>query len=497
MLKPAQQQAIIELIKKACRSDFNDFADVSPAAIAARKKQARGSFDDFCRLYLPTWFNSPVAAFQSEVDAQLEKRDADIIVVAAPREHGKTVRWMKAYPLHEILFKKRRFIMVISDNEDIAEAITLEIRTLLESNPRIISDFGSLANPAKWESTEFVTKNGVMVRARGRKQPVRSGIFENYRPDLQLVDDISDLDDCNNEVRERDKKEWVMGELYGGLAAHGSLLWLGNWMRKTSAIAQAEQEANQPGRDIFYRRYQAINPDGSLLWPERYDKAYMDKKISKVGLKIFLREWQQMDVDTGKYYSMDMFKPFTENEAIKLWATMDKRLIYVDPGTSKKTRTAKSRGGDMKVAVVLGRVGRCFYFFDAVSIQAAPALFGVELCKLYRKWQPPVVYYEGNFHQADVIGDFLNSVSEREGLSLPKVPYNTSMAKDDRISKYSLDAQAGNIYANLDSQMVVSVLENACNYPLVTFDDPADAFCTGLYVSEFATQTIKARVWRT
>ena len=111
-----------------------------------------------------------------------------VVLVAAPREHGKSTVFTFGDPLCDICCDKRKFIMIISDSRKQAIGFTLPILLELETNTRILHDFGDMKG-RPWSRGDFVTSAGVRVLARGRGEKVRGLKNRQFRPDKALVDD--------------------------------------------------------------------------------------------------------------------------------------------------------------------------------------------------------------------------------------------------------------------------------------------------------------------
>lgn len=484
----------LEEIRAILSAEITPFEGDSPAVQAKRKARAKDDFEYFCRTYMPNFFTSPSAQFHYEQDALLERRQGDIVVFCGPREHAKTVRWSIAYILHQIVYRKRRFILLIGETEDMGIDMTLNVREHFGSNSRIRHDFGDLVNYGSWAENEFITKNNVKVLARGYKSTIRGLIFGPYRPDLIRIDDISSIKNARNEILEKEKLGWIMGECYGGMDSHGTLFWTGNVIRKTSAIYQAEI-AHRKGQNLLYKRTGCI-ANGKPIWPERYDLGYFEEIRKKVGSVMFAREYEQNPVEEGKYYQYEWFHTFTPLAAPDLWKVMEKRIMYLDPGYGSKRKTAKKRGSDKKVAVVMGWNSSGYYLFDALSRQVSLESYGSAVCELFAKWRPSVVYYEGNFAQADLIGRFLDEAATKKNMMLPKKPFYNFTAKEDRIERGNPFAENGLLHHVVDNTDVYDIIDNLVMYPDVEFDDPADCFAGGLEILDLYGKKIKIKTFR-
>ncbi len=484
-------QKYIEEIRAICQADIAVFSGDSPEEQSRRKTRAREDFEYFCNTYLPNYFTSPSARFHKKIDKELEKRNNDVIAVVAAREHAKSVRWAIAYTLHQIIYKKRRFIIIVSETEDMAIMKALNVRVHLESNARILHDFGSFQSINSWAEGDYVTKHNVKVLSRGYKQPVRGAIFGPHRPDYVVIDDISSFKSSRNELLEKEKLEWILGELFGCMAGNGTMLWLENINRKTSAVSQAKRKVEKGANITFYLIPALIK--GKPVWPQKYDVEFFEKKKKIIGTVVYEREYMQNPVVDGKYFKMEWFQRFSQSIANKLYKACDQRIIYIDPSYGKKKKTNKQRGSDKKVALVLGRCQGHIYIFDGICGQFTPKTFYEAVCRMWDKWRTPIVQYEGNFGQAELVGEPLRKAMLDTGIFMPIKPYYSYDAKEDRIEALSPTAEVGEIHAVKDNKAIEEVLENLENYPDIEFDDPADALATGCQAMNRLKRKVNAR----
>jgi len=488
----------IEEIREILSREISEFANDTPERQRARIQKSRVDFEYFCRQYLPNYFTSPSGEHHKEIDRYLEEKQSDIIAYVGPREDAKTVRWSIAYELWSIINRKRHYIINVSETEDLAIEMNLNVREQFSSNVRVMKDFGNTCKAGtNWSEEDFIC-NGVKTLALGYGQKIRGRIYGPYRPDLIRVDDISSLRSSRNELLEKEKLEWVLGEAYGGLSSDGTLFWTGNILRKTSAIAQLEKESEKPEREIRYIKKAAyrVKPDGEweILWKERYDRAYYELKRKKVGKIIFEREWLQNPVEEGVYFQEGWFNRFSQQEAMALWEGMERRIIYIDPSYGKKKKTAKSPGSNKKVAVVLGKSKYGYFLFDAISRQMSLEGFFDGLIELYKRWPVGCVYYEGNYGQADIIGKYLKEAMVRKQYNIPIKAWYNKMNKEDRIESASPLAETGRVYAVKGNTDVQDIVDNLIMYPDIEFDDPADAFGSGIIVLDARKHTVNARI---
>src|SRR5665213_4407715 len=78
---------------------------------SARVEPARHDFEFFCRYYLADYFTAEPAEFHRDLVDMVQTHDRG--VAAAPREHAKSTHVSFAFPLHQICFRLRHFIVIV------------------------------------------------------------------------------------------------------------------------------------------------------------------------------------------------------------------------------------------------------------------------------------------------------------------------------------------------------------------------------------------------
>ncbi len=296
-----------------------------------RLRQAAADPFYFCRTYLPHHFSQVSAPFHYELAKLMElqshpddpagrgdppagpdgaaagggtPKPANPAVVAAPREFGKTTTAF-GYLLHQICFRRRRFIIAGSGSEDRASDLIGRLYLELLYNQRLHQDFGELAKAGR-PVDDFVTANGVRVKARGLGQRLRGLKFssgQSCRPDLVILDDPETGPDRKYEKygeKNRPKAagpgevrqilDWVKLEVLPSLEAGGNLLILGTILRWRSALHLMLTGDEEPFRHFRRRIYRAVLEDGSSLWEARYPAERLKLQKRFLGRVAFNRE---------------------------------------------------------------------------------------------------------------------------------------------------------------------------------------------------------------
>lgn len=128
------------------------------------------------------------------------------IGIAAPRSHAKSTWFTKDFPLSEVVYRKRRYIIIISETPSVAKANMEWIRNQLKFNAKLRDDFGPLLSPKDQSnitdnSEEFIAwhsdasggkKQLALVQATSTGQALRGRNWNGTRPDLIVCDDLED-----------------------------------------------------------------------------------------------------------------------------------------------------------------------------------------------------------------------------------------------------------------------------------------------------------------
>ncbi len=87
----------------------------------------------FFRTYLPHYFSMDGALFHREL-CEYADMEGEPVFIAAPREHAKSTICTLGIPLHDILFGRKHFVVIVSDTVDLASDFSRFIQMELESN---------------------------------------------------------------------------------------------------------------------------------------------------------------------------------------------------------------------------------------------------------------------------------------------------------------------------------------------------------------------------
>lgn len=265
------------------------------------------------KYYFPHHFRSHSPRFHTNL-INSAMRHAHL-AVAAPRESAKSTILAFLYAFHCIVFRKKRFVVLVGNTFEKACEHLDAIKKELQDNEKLNKHFHiSVTRDAKGDS-EFRHEDGFETRVicKGVEQmgSIRGVKFKAYRPDLIIGDDMED----DELVRSPDRRR-VLNEVFDqALIPAGDrelcqFIFIGTILHDDSQMAKLVSDNHYPEyKKIMYR---ALNThkDGShySLWPEKWT---VDQLMSLMRDKpgVFAKEYQNDPVSgiTSKF-SKDDFR---------------------------------------------------------------------------------------------------------------------------------------------------------------------------------------------
>lgn len=265
------------------------------------------------------------------------------------RESWKTF-WAKVKFIHNIVYRKKRFMMYYCADKRKASAHMFDMSVMLTTNRKIKADFGMILSkkkmtfdddedemPTKKTVSEFITKNYVRCKAmsigespRGEQYMTQDGTF---RPDFAIIDDADILKNVRNKEIITKNEEWFNDELMWGLSDDSQIVFLGNTILKDWLVPRV-RIAHQDDPDWIVRRIPLVWPSGKITWPERYNQADIDKKKRKLGTTAFNRSMLLIPGTPGWSIFKKSWIRWTSHPPV--WSYI---VIWIDPAHSTKTKS--------------------------------------------------------------------------------------------------------------------------------------------------------------
>lgn len=192
------------------------------------------------------------------------------------RESAKTTI-TKIYVVYCIAYNKKRFINWDAYDKGNAESALFDISTWLQTNRRLIADFGQLYFEDQRASTrfsrmkrvgEFITTNKIKVKAYSTQESTRGRIFDRFRPDLYVVEDF-ETSKTTESAPVTAKIIKHIDELKAGLSVDGQVIFLANLISEVGSVAQMLEEA-KANPAAWRVQMVAVEEQGEIAWPDKY-----------------------------------------------------------------------------------------------------------------------------------------------------------------------------------------------------------------------------------
>ncbi|MEW9697959.1 phage terminase large subunit [Paenibacillus sp. SI8] len=201
------------------------------------------------------------------------------IAVAAPRSHAKSSFLSKAFPIHELVFRKRKYIIIISETPQVSTGNMEWLSLQLKSNDKLRADFGPLLSVKQQEnpkdnSSEFIAweprQDGSQrllcrVEAASTGQALRGRNWNGTRPDLIICDDLEGKKNTNTDLLRSEMRDWftqVVVPLGDPAGKKTAFVYMGTMVHHNSLLRYVMEKRS----DFKTKLFRAI-----IDWPERMD----------------------------------------------------------------------------------------------------------------------------------------------------------------------------------------------------------------------------------
>lgn len=312
----------------------------SPAEIEKHRIHLEAHPIEWILYFFPKYAKYPFAPFHKKAILRIIGNPEWYEVLSWSRELAKSTICMFIV-MFLILTKKKKNVVLTSNNETNAIRLLAPYRANLEANGRIKAYYGEQMNLGNWTEKEFITKGGVAFRALGAGQSPRGSRNEEIRPDIEILDDFDTDEECNNPDTITKKWEWFEKALYPtrSISEPTLVLWCGNIIAKDCCITRAGAMADS--WDVVNIR----DKDGNSTWAEKNTEEHIDRVLSKISRKAQQGEYYNNPVSEGKIFKNCVFGKIPALSKFKFL------VIYGDPAPGEN----KSKKSSTKAVWLLGK----------------------------------------------------------------------------------------------------------------------------------------------
>ncbi len=378
-----------------------------------RIKKLEANPEQWFAYYFPTEKAKP-AKFHKEATKRIIQNPEWYEVRMWSRECAKSTRTMFE-TLYLVLTERKRHVLLVSSTHENAARLLMPYKVNLESNARIIHDYGKQETLGQWTSSEFIIKNGAAFRAVGIGEPPRGAkTAKNERPDVLLFDDCDTDQDVRNPDMVKKTWEWIENATIGtrSISAPTLIIFCGNRIAKDCCVVRASTFADHT--DIV----NILDGKGHPTWPEKNSIEQINRALAQKSYLSVQKEYFNNPIVEGTVFKEMNYKPALPIEKYS------HLVCYTDPSYRE------SKKSDYKATVLIGKIGDEFHVIKAF----------VEQCSIARmiEWHYEIKAIVGNkscyyrmeevFLQGTIIQEFYNYAKAK---NTPIIPISGDTRKKD------------------------------------------------------------------
>lgn len=303
-----------------------------------------------------------------------EDKDFSQQGLALPRGHGKTM-FIKLLTIFCVLFTSRRYILIVCANDELAEAITTDVASILDSS-NIATLFGNWRTAQKRDKIGYLTFNFMgydrILRGLGQGSSFRGTNIDNQRPDVMIFDDAQTKDCAESPATSKKFIEKFFGTMLKAKSPRRCFyLYVGNMYpnvvipdaggaaRKLYACLLRNLKDNPSWETVIVG---GLLESGEALWESLQSREQLLKEFVNDfyggSAHVFAAEvLNDPDFSLLGYFDPSKVPDFPFGEKEEPWG----KFIMIDPSVGRKTSDAQAVG--------------LFYLFDGRPVLREMRIF--------------------------------------------------------------------------------------------------------------------------
>lgn len=245
------EKGLAEFAATLRRTIEAECSGIDPSAAAVKERRAKvddpiSGYSYFVETYFPHYVRHKS---RSLLHDHLFSRLPEIVAspksesdaIAAPRGEAKSTLVSQLFVLWCIIRGIKHYPVIIMDSIDQAYPMLEAIKSELEFNPRLMTDYPEVCGGGRvWQMGTIVTRNDIKVQVAGSGKKLRGLRHGPYRPDLVVLDDIENDEQVRN-PEQRDKLDaWLKKTVLplGGAGAKFDVVYIGTILHYDSVLSR-------------------------------------------------------------------------------------------------------------------------------------------------------------------------------------------------------------------------------------------------------------------
>ena len=270
------------------------------------------------------------------------------VAVAAPRGHAKSTALTLGYGLATLLFRERKFMLLVSDTEAQAALFLGTFKQELQDNAELISLFNLKKNDKGLVTFLKDTETDIIVEctdghrfriiAKGAEQKLRGLIWNGSRPDIIMIDDFENDELVMNKERREKMRKWFKGALLPCRSDSGIVRMVGTILHadsllerlmpnpsdKLTVVEELKQYSTRKGmwKAVKYRAHNSNFT--KLLWASKKNaeefRMLYEEAVKDGTTDIYSQEYlnEPIDESVSFFRKGDMLRITEEDRKLKL-----------------------------------------------------------------------------------------------------------------------------------------------------------------------------------
>ena len=422
--------------------------------------------------------------------------DEKFVAIAAPRGHAKSTAVTLGYGLATLLFRQRKFMLLVSDTESQASLFLGTFKQELQDNQELIDLFGIRRNEnghvkfIKDSETDIIVEcedgHRFRIIAKGAEQKLRGLIWNGSRPDIIMCDDMENDELVMNKERRDKMRRWFKGALLPCRSDNGIVRIVGTILHMDSLLERlmpndSDKLTVRDGlkttttRKTMWKaiKYRAHNEDFTeLLWPSKKSAAefqmLFEEAVKDGTTDIYSQEYLNYPIDESvSFFKKADFMKISEEDR-------SKKLNYY---ITADLAISESEKADYSVFIVAGvDEDKIIHIKDVIRERIDGRDIVETLLALERVYEPEAIGIE-EMQVSKAIGPFLREEMVRSNTYPTLVPLKPG-GKDKVTRGRSIQARMRAHGVKFDKEGDwYPIFENEClTFPRGKHDDQVDAY---------------------
>lgn len=461
--------------------------------------------------------------FHNELCGLLDSLEDDVrqkICWSVPRGHAKSAYLSNIFPVHQIVYGKRHYILIVSETEGMSRKFVEWVADQLKFNKKLREDFGIILHENKMANEAdnqegFVTTSNIRVQSASIGKQLRGARHGAYRPDLVILDDLESSKNTNTKELREKNLHWFnsvimpIGDItrtayiYMGTLVHGqgllpAVLSRSDFKGKIYSAILSEpdhpelweeldkilRDQENPDREqdaevFYYSNKEKMDAGTKTLWNDRFPYFELMKIKVNVGSRAFGSEYLNKPTDDESAIFKRGYMQFYDNKDLFY---PDGRPMNLEIFGFWDIAIGKNDRSDYNAIVTIGRDKRTgiLYVLDAWAGKV-PMHQALEVCiQKIQEYGHNTFGIETIQAQYDMFRQLRERLTKMGYYKTRILPVNPKGKKEDRIEQLEPLVEQGVLRFKQNQRLLLEMLEQ---FPTHDHDDLPDALASAVEIA--------------